>query len=475
MIIPGSVSSTAPSSKRCGRSTHNYFGWFEGDPAVIDPLPRRERSARYVAAMGGRDAVVATATRAHADGDFRWAAEILTHVLRMDPDDQPARQLKADALRQLGYQTSNPIWRNNYLMAAKEIDGTLDRTRLLAHAAGAGQSGHRRDDADSPAPARRSPPGWTRRAARGSSTQVCFRCTDTGTSYGLAIRSEVAEVLAGAPADATIEMHTSRADVTRSADWSDLVAACRRGRCGDAQQGNRRRTRHSSGACLIPGENFRHLPCANRRECGEPATGRCTNYRIRLGPRADASRLVPGNVIRIVTHDASVEENDPMPLPLPPDVAKVFQEYRACEFTTLAKDGTPITWPTLPFYDADAGRFVVTTSVAFPQKAFNIRRDPRVSLLFSDPTGSGLVEPPAVLIQGDAEAPDRVDTLIRGYEERLKLVFQRQPSSGIYSGNPLMRRYFDWYYMRLLIVVTPRRIRWWPQGDFTQASREIEL
>lgn len=160
---------------------------------------------------------------------------------------------------------------------------------------------------------------------------------------------------------------------------------------------------------------------------------------------------------------------------LPPEVEAVFREFRACEFSTLAKDGTPITWPTLPFYDPDPGQFIVTTSVAFPQKAFNVRRNPRVSLLFSDPTGSGLTDPPAVLIQGDAEAPDEVDTSIRGFEDRLRLVFQRQPSGGIYSSNPLMRHYFDWYYMRLQIIVTPRRIRWWPGGDFTQATREIAV
>src|SRR5919199_2223990 len=55
---------------------HNYFGWYEGDPACLDPLPRRERAARYVGAMGGRDAALAAATLAHAEGDFRWAAEL---------------------------------------------------------------------------------------------------------------------------------------------------------------------------------------------------------------------------------------------------------------------------------------------------------------------------------------------------------------------------------------------------------------
>jgi len=163
------------------------------------------------------------------------------------------------------------------------------------------------------------------------------------------------------------------------------------------------------------------------------------------------------------------------PLDLPADVIAVFQAFRTCEFTTLAKDGTPITWPTLPFFDAEQGRFVITTSIALAQKAINIRRNPRVSLLFSDPTACGLPEPPAVLVQGDAVAPDEIITAIKGSEDQLQMVFERQPSSGIYSGNPLMRYLFDWYYMRLIMVITPRRVRWWPQGDFTRAAQAIEV
>jgi hypothetical protein len=56
------------------------------------------------------------------------------------------------------------------------------------------------------------------------------------------------------------------------------------------------------------------------------------------------------------------------------------------------------------------GRFLLFTSIGMPQKAFNIRRDPKVSLLFSNPTGSGVANPGAVLIQGDATAEDRIVT-----------------------------------------------------------------
>ena len=89
---------------------------------------------------------------------------------------------------------------------------------------------------------------------------------------------------------------------------------------------------------------------------------------------------------------------------LQPEVEDVFEESRTCEMSTLARDGTPITWPTLPFWYSDEKRFTITTSIGLAQKALNVRRDQRVSLLFFNPTASGLEHPPAVLVQGDAEA-----------------------------------------------------------------------
>jgi hypothetical protein len=163
------------------------------------------------------------------------------------------------------------------------------------------------------------------------------------------------------------------------------------------------------------------------------------------------------------------------PLHLPPEVGAVFREFRTAEFSTIAKDGTPITWPTLPFYDAERGRFLVTTSIGLPQTVFNVRRNPRVALLFSDPTASGLDAPPAVLVQGNAAAPDEVVTELRGYEDALRQVFERQPESAMYSSNAPMRAIFDWYYMRLLIHVTPVRLLWWPRGDFGQEPLQVEV
>lgn len=161
---------------------------------------------------------------------------------------------------------------------------------------------------------------------------------------------------------------------------------------------------------------------------------------------------------------------------LPPEVEAVIREFRVCEFSTMAKDGTPLTWPLAALYQPEQNRFLLTTSIGLPQKAFNIRRNRRVSLLFSDPTGSGLKNPPAVLVQGDAVAPDEIVTAVDGIEDYWReSIFSRQPASEMISGNGLMRKLMDWYYMRILISVTPTALFWWPQGDFTQSAQQVEV
>ncbi|MGD8750077.1 MAG: pyridoxamine 5'-phosphate oxidase family protein [Anaerolineales bacterium] len=160
---------------------------------------------------------------------------------------------------------------------------------------------------------------------------------------------------------------------------------------------------------------------------------------------------------------------------VPTEIEEVFHEFRTCEFSTLAKDGTPITWPVTTFFQSEQGRFFMATSIGLPRKAFNIRRNPRVSMLFSDPTGSGLSDPPSVLVQGNAESPDEVITWSDEIEKLGRIVTSRQPAGILYSSNPVMRLLFDWYYMRLAIYVTPHRILWWDNGDFTRTPHELEV
>jgi alkyl sulfatase BDS1-like metallo-beta-lactamase superfamily hydrolase len=76
---------------------------------------------RYVEFMGGADAVVDKARASYDAGDFRWAAEVLNHVVFAEPKHPGARDLLADTYEQLGYGAENGTWRNFYLSSATEL------------------------------------------------------------------------------------------------------------------------------------------------------------------------------------------------------------------------------------------------------------------------------------------------------------------------------------------------------------------
>jgi alkyl sulfatase BDS1-like metallo-beta-lactamase superfamily hydrolase len=98
-----------------------YLGWFDGNPANLAPHPPVEAGKRYVELAGGANALVAHARQAFDDGDYRWVAEVVNHLVFARPDHAEARALQADALEQLGYQAESGPWRNFYLTGAQEL------------------------------------------------------------------------------------------------------------------------------------------------------------------------------------------------------------------------------------------------------------------------------------------------------------------------------------------------------------------
>lgn len=98
-----------------------YLGAYDGNPAHLDPLPPVEMAKRYVALAGGADKALAAAQAAFDQGDYRWAAELLNHVVFADRGQQAARELLARTYEQLGYAAEAATWRNSYLTAAAEL------------------------------------------------------------------------------------------------------------------------------------------------------------------------------------------------------------------------------------------------------------------------------------------------------------------------------------------------------------------
>ena len=98
-----------------------YLGWYDANPANLDPLPPVEAGKKYVEYMGGADAILERAAKDFAKGEFRFVAQAVSHLVFADPDHQAARALLADTFEQLGYAAESATWRNAYLFGAQEL------------------------------------------------------------------------------------------------------------------------------------------------------------------------------------------------------------------------------------------------------------------------------------------------------------------------------------------------------------------
>jgi Pyridoxamine 5'-phosphate oxidase len=155
---------------------------------------------------------------------------------------------------------------------------------------------------------------------------------------------------------------------------------------------------------------------------------------------------------------------------LPSEVQQVFDRFVTTEFTTVDGRGQPITWPLTPYYRPGDPCIDVTTGLGYPKKAKDARANPKVALLFSDPTGCGMDDAPQVLVQGTAEVDDRdLDANRERYRRELA---QKLPSTKSQLPPKFLERLFDWYFTRVYVHVRPERIYLWPDGD---VSREPEL
>jgi alkyl sulfatase BDS1-like metallo-beta-lactamase superfamily hydrolase len=128
LALPRGLASTWHVRGYYGTLSHNsksvyqrYLGWYDANPANLDPLPPVERGRKYVEYMGGAAAARARAREDYARGEYRFVAEAMSHLVFADPTDAEARRLGADALEQMGYAAESAIWRNAFLQGALEL------------------------------------------------------------------------------------------------------------------------------------------------------------------------------------------------------------------------------------------------------------------------------------------------------------------------------------------------------------------
>jgi hypothetical protein len=115
-----------------------------------------------------------------------------------------------------------------------------------------------------------------------------------------------------------------------------------------------------------------------------------------------------------------------------------------------------------PYVGENGTTLDVATGLTYPVKAERARRNPRVALLYADAQGSGIGNPPVVLVQGlatvrDADLQAATDRYVRDSSARFPESFRGIPDFVV--------RRLQWYLARIWIEVTPTRVVWWPHGD----------
>jgi hypothetical protein len=158
--------------------------------------------------------------------------------------------------------------------------------------------------------------------------------------------------------------------------------------------------------------------------------------------------------------------------PVPAELRTVFDRFYTTEYVTVDGRGQPIAWPVTPYPHDDGSCIDVTTGIGYPKKARDAERNPKVALLFSEPHGSGLDEPPMVLVQGMARVDE--DDLAANRERYRREGKIKLPKASEKLPPPALDRFMSWYVDRIYVHVVPQRVLVWPKGDIA-AEPEVVI
>jgi alkyl sulfatase BDS1-like metallo-beta-lactamase superfamily hydrolase len=82
--------------------------------------------------MGGAEEVIKKAQGYMKQGDLRFAATLLNHVVFSDPENKAGKIMLASTYESLGFGSENGPWRNFYLSGAGELRGQTLHKNLLS-------------------------------------------------------------------------------------------------------------------------------------------------------------------------------------------------------------------------------------------------------------------------------------------------------------------------------------------------------
>jgi len=110
---------------------YQTVGWYNNDAADLKPLAPVDEARRLVSLIGGREKVLSAARDALKKKEYAWAVKLANQVYLIDNQDKEARQLKADALRQMAYVSTGANDRAHLMSQALSLEGKTTIARLI--------------------------------------------------------------------------------------------------------------------------------------------------------------------------------------------------------------------------------------------------------------------------------------------------------------------------------------------------------
>jgi alkyl sulfatase BDS1-like metallo-beta-lactamase superfamily hydrolase len=110
---------------------YKTVGWYDNDAANLKPIAPLDEAQRLVPLMGGRAKVLEAARAALDKKEYAWAAKLANQLYLIDQQDKDARQLKADALRQMAYVSTGANDRAHLMSQALSLEGKTTIARLI--------------------------------------------------------------------------------------------------------------------------------------------------------------------------------------------------------------------------------------------------------------------------------------------------------------------------------------------------------
>jgi len=213
-----------------------YLGWYDANPVNLDPLPPVESGGKYVEYMGGADAILARAKDDFAQGEFRFVAQALSHLVFAEPDNAAARALLADTLEQLGYAAESATWRNAYLFGAQELRQGMPKAPPRSTMPRETLAALRTEQLWDVLGVRLNGP-----KAEGKCIVLNWNFTDTGETFILNLENSALTYVAGAQADDadagfTLARGVLDEVIAKVTEFSEAVAAGRIKVTGDAMR-----------------------------------------------------------------------------------------------------------------------------------------------------------------------------------------------------------------------------------------------